>query len=362
MRWGSIPGSSEAQNAPSLSSYGSGERPAARGEGPSRHDHCRMTAASAESGGIRAAGLKKSYGSVEAVRGIDLVIAPGETVALLGPNGAGKTTTFDMLLGLRRPDAGTVAVFGVPPAAAVRSGRVGAMLQTGALPDLLRVREVVSLVASYYPHPLPVDEVLTRTGIADLAERWTTKLSGGQAQRVRFAAALVGDPDLLLLDEPTAGIDVEGRHEFWQAMHAVAERGKTIVFATHYLEEADANADRIVLIARGGIVADGPATEIKAMAGSRTIRATLPGVDLAELRGLPGVLSAERHGDAITLSCSDTDAAIGALLRSFPSTRDVEVRGASLEEAFLELTLGDADGDDRDANGEAASPPGEESG
>jgi ABC-2 type transport system ATP-binding protein len=283
-------------------------------------------------------GLAKSYGPVRAVRGIDLVIAPGETVALLGPNGAGKTTTIDMMLGLTRPDEGTVSIFGVPPATAVRDGYVGAMLQTGSPLDHLRVREQVALMASYYPHPLPVDEMLRITGADEFAGQWTTKLSGGQAQRVRFAAALAGDPDLLLLDEPTAGIDVEGRRDFWQAMRAVTERGKTVVFATHYLEEADAYADRIVLVARGEVVADGPATEIKAQAGARSIRATLPGVDVEALSALPGVRSAQRHGDAVLLSCTDSDVALVALLAAFPGARDIEVTGGSLEEAFLELT------------------------
>jgi len=225
----------------------------------------------------------------------------------------------------------------------VKLGWVGGTLQDGSPPDQLRVRELVELEASYYPHPLGVDDVLRQTGIVEIAGRWASKLSGGQAQRVRFAAALVGDPDLLVLDEPTSGIDVGGRRQFWHAMRTVAERRKTILFATHYLEEADANADRIVLMARGGIVADGPATEIKAKVGSRSIRATLPDVDLDRLRALPGVLSAERHGEAITLSCSDTDAALGALLSSIPGTRDVEVRGASLEEAFLQLTVDEGD-------------------
>jgi ABC-2 type transport system ATP-binding protein len=212
------------------------------------------------------------------------------------------------------------------------------MLQTGSPLEHLKVGELVALMASYYPHPLPVDDVLRLTGAARFADQLTTKLSGGQAQRVRFAAALVGDPDLLVLDEPTAGIDVEGRREFWQAMRAVAGRGKTVLFATHYLEEADAYADRVVLIARGRIIADGPATEIKARAGSRTIRATLPGAGVAALRALPGVVSADRHGDAVLLSCSDSDAALRGLLLSFPGARDIEVRGGSLEEAFLELT------------------------
>jgi len=297
-----------------------------------------MSAATDTGLGVRLSGLAKSYGPVRAVRGVDLVIAPGETVALLGPNGAGKTTTIDMMVGLTRPDEGRVSIFGVPPAAAVRDGYVGAMLQTGSPLDHLRVRELVALMASYYPHPLPVDDVLRITGADEFAGQWTTKLSGGQAQRVRFAAALVGDPDLLLLDEPTAGIDVEGRRDFWQAMRAVTERGKTVVFATHYLEEADAYADRIVLIARGEIVADGPATEIKAQAGARSIRATLPGVDVAALSALPGVRSAQRHGDAVLLSCANSDAALVALLAAFPGARDIEVTGGSLEEAFLELT------------------------
>ena len=283
-------------------------------------------------------GLAKSYGPVQAVRGIDLSIAPGETVALLGPNGAGKTTTIDMVLGLTRPDQGRVSVFGISPADAVRAGWTGGMLQTGSLPDHLRVRELVELIASYYPHPLSVRDVLDQTGVSDFANQWTTKLSGGQTQRARFAAALVGDPDLLVLDEPTASIDVEGRRDFWQAVRGVTSRGKTVVFATHYLEEADAYADRVVLMARGTVVADGPATEIKAKAVRRTVRATLAGVDVAVLKALPGVLDAERHGDAVVLSCSDADAALGSLLGTFHGVRDVEVRGGTLEDAFFELT------------------------
>jgi ABC-2 type transport system ATP-binding protein len=289
-------------------------------------------------GGIVLSQLSKSYGAVRAVRSLDLAIAPGETVALLGPNGAGKTTTIDMILGLTRPDHGTISVFGVPPAKAVQAGWVGGMLQTGSPLDHLRVRELIALTASYYPAPLGVDGVLRLTGADAFAGQWTTKLSGGQAQRVRFAAALVGDPDLLLLDEPTAGIDVEGRRDFWQSVRDIAGQGKTVVFATHYLEEADAYADRIVLIAKGQVVADGPATEIKAQAASRTIRGTLPDADTVALRALPGVLAAERHGATVILSCSDADAALRALLGTFPGIRDVEVHGGSLEEAFMELT------------------------
>ncbi len=302
-----------------------------------------MAAVGVDMAGVKAIDLTKSYGSVQAVSGIDFSIAPGETVALLGPNGAGKSTTIDMVLGLSRPDRGSVSVFGVPPASAVRAGWVGGMLQSGFPPDLLKVREFVTLMASYYPHPLRVEDVLRLTGAHEFAERWTKKLSGGQAQRARVAAAIVGNPDLLVLDEPTAGIDVEGRHEFWEVMRSFAAQGKTVIFATHYLEEADAFADRIVLIARGRIVADGPATEIKAKAGSRSVRATLPRVGVASLRTLPGVVAVERHGDAVVLSCSDADAALASLFANFPEVRDVEARGGTLEEAFLELT-GDDDG------------------
>ena len=293
-------------------------------------------------GGIVLSQLAKSYGNVHAVRSVDLEIAPGETVALLGPNGAGKTTTIDMMLGLARPDSGSVSLFGMPPARAVAAGVVGGMLQTGSLIEYLSVRELVTMVASVYPRPLAVDEALRLAGAAEFADRRTTKLSGGQVQRVRFAAALVANPDLLVLDEPTAALDVEGRREFWASMRAVAAQGKTVIFATHYLEEADAYADRIVLLARGRIVADGPATEIKAMAGGKTIRATLPGAEVARLAALPGVRGADRHGDAVVLSANDSDTALRAMLGQFPAARDIEVYGAGLEEAFLELT-GDED-------------------
>jgi ABC-2 type transport system ATP-binding protein len=180
--------------------------------------------------------------------------------------------------------------------------------------------------------------VLELTGIDDIADRRTQKLSGGQTQRVRFAIALVSDADLLVLDEPTVALDVEARHAFWTAMRNVASQGKTIVFATHYLEEADAYADRIVLMANGLIVADGPATEIKARVGLRTIRATLPDIDLVELRGLPSVGSVERRGEAVVVTSADSDTALRAILHAYPQARDIEVRGAGLEEAFLELT------------------------
>lgn len=292
--------------------------------------------------GIRLDGLVKTFrtpnGPVEAVRGVDIAIAPGETVALLGPNGAGKSTTIDMLLGLAEPDAGTVSLFGGAPQDAIAAGRVGAMLQTGALLRDLTVRELIAMMAALYPRPLGVDEVLELCGLQATAEQRTEKLSGGQAQRVRFACALVADPDLLVLDEPTVAMDVEGRHAFWATMREFAARGTTIVFATHYLEEADDFADRAVLMAHGRVVADGPTTEIKARVGARTIRATLPEAPDAALLALPGVATVDRRGAAITLRCTDSDAAIRALLTRFPAARDLEISGAGLEEAFLELT------------------------
>jgi ABC-2 type transport system ATP-binding protein len=275
---------------------------------------------------------------VHAVRGIDISITAGETVALLGPNGAGKSTTIDMLLGLTTPDSGSVSLFGRAPDAAIMDGAIGAMLQTGALIRDLSVQELLAMMASLYPHPLPVADVIDMVGLGPIAARRTQKLSGGETQRVRFGVALVSDPDLLVLDEPTVAMDVESRHAFWETMRGFAARGKTIVFATHYLEEADANADRAVLMANGSIVADGPTTEIKAMVGVRTIRATLPGVELAGLERLPGVSSAERRGEAIVLHCGDSDAAIRALLQAYPGVRDIEIGGAGLEQAFLQLT------------------------
>jgi ABC-2 type transport system ATP-binding protein len=295
---------------------------------------------------IRLRGLVKSFhgpdGPIHAVRGVDVRIAAGETLALLGPNGAGKSTTIDMLLGLLEPDAGTVSVFGRSPREAVDQGAVGAMLQSGALIKDLSVRELVTMIASLYPAPLAVDEALALTGASEFANQRTDKLSGGQTQRVRSAVALVSDPELLVLDEPTSAMDVEGRRSFWGTMREFAARGKTILFATHYLEEADVYADRAVLIAHGRVVADGPTNEIKAMVGTRTIRATLPGVEPGALAKLPGVGGVERRGEAVTMSCADSDAAIRALLTEYPQARDIEIAAAGLEEAFLELTGDDA--------------------
>jgi ABC-2 type transport system ATP-binding protein len=216
------------------------------------------------------------------------------------------------------------------------------MPQTGELLRDLSVREVIQLIASLYPQPMAVEDVITLAGLTEVADRRTQKLSGGQTQRVRFAVSVVSDPEMLVLDEPTVAMDAQGRRDFWAAMRDFAARGRMVLFATHYLEEADANADRVVLMAAGQIVADGPPTEIKARVGTRTIRATLPEADLADLRELRGVTAAERHGGAVVLRCTDSDAAIRVLLERYPAARDIEITGAGLEEAFLELTAGEA--------------------
>lgn len=280
------------------------------------------------------------------MHGVDLRIEPGETVALLGPNGAGKSTTIDLLLGLASPDTGQVRVFGQSPTEAVAGGLICGMLQVGSLVPYLTVRELISSVASLYPNALPVETAIELTGIAAFADQRTNKLSGGQTQRARFAIALVSNSDLLVLDEPTVAMDVEGRHQFWTTMREVAASGKTVIFATHYLEEADSYADRIVLMASGSIVADGPTTEIKALVGLRTIRATLPAASEAELRALAGVVSVDRRGDAIVLGCEDSDRTIRELLHRYPDLRDIEIAGAGLEQAFRKLTGGGSESDD----------------
>ena len=293
--------------------------------------------------------LTKSYrgptGPIHAVRGIDVTISRGETVALLGPNGAGKSTTIDMLLGLSRPDGGSVTVFGRTPREAVDAGLVGGMLQTGALTEGLTGRELVTMMAGLYPEALAPEEAVQAAGAESFADQRTNKLSGGQVQRIRFAMALVANPELMVLDEPTVALDVEGRRDFWQRMRSYAAGGRTVLFATHYIEEADAYADRAILIAHGRIVADGPTTEIKARVGARTIRATLADVGLDELGAVPGVSQVERRGEAIVLRCADSDQAIRQLIERYPQLRDIEIAGAALEDAFMELT---SDADDEE--------------
>jgi len=286
---------------------------------------------------IDAAGLTKSFGEVRAVDGVDLMVAQGEIVAFLGPNGAGKTTTIDMLLGLARPDAGAISVFGRSPRTAIAQGFVSAVLQTGGLLKDLTVRETVQLTASLFADARPVDEVLDRAGIRDIGDRMVGKCSGGQQQRLRFAMALLSDPGLLILDEPTTGMDVEGRHEFWNAIRADAARGRTVLFATHYLEEADAYADRVVLMSHGRIVADGTTAHIKNLVSGRVVRATLPGADQVALAALPSVKDVEVQGDRVVIGTTDSDAVARHLLTE-TAARDVEISSQNLESVFLALT------------------------
>jgi ABC-2 type transport system ATP-binding protein len=283
-------------------------------------------------------GLRKHYGDVRAVDGVELVIAPGEVVALLGPNGAGKSTTVDMLLGLTRPDAGQASIFGQNPHDAVATGTVGAMLQEGSLLEDATVGETVAMIASLHRKPMPVAEALRRAGVEDLAGRRCTKLSGGQKQRVRFAVALVCDPHLLVLDEPTSAMDVGTRREFWRSMKEFTDAGRTVLFATHYLDEAEEFADRVVLMRAGRVIADGSVAEVRSAVSGRTLTAQVPGATDPALAALPGVRAVQLRGQRAELDCVDSDSAIRALLGGFPQAYDIEIKAVGLEEAFLALT------------------------
>ncbi|MET3983113.1 ABC transporter ATP-binding protein [Streptomyces sp. PvR034] len=283
--------------------------------------------------------VTKSYGAVRAVDGLSLELHPGETVALLGPNGAGKSSTLDLLLGLRPADTGSVTVFGGTPGQAIAAGRVGAMLQSGGLMEEVTVRELVTLGCALHPRAYPVEEVLTRAGITAIADRKVNKLSGGQEQRVRFALATAGANDLIVLDEPTTGMDVTARQSFWATMREQADQGRTVLFATHYLEEADAIADRVIVLHRGRILADGSAAEIKAKAGARKVS-----FDLTEpfeeerLRELPFLTRLDVHGSTVKLQSRDADATVHAVYGLGLYPRNLEVAGLGLEQAFIALT------------------------
>ena len=289
----------------------------------------------------------KNFGAVQAVNGVDLRIASGEIVAFLGPNGAGKTSTIDVILGLSRPSAGEVSVLGMAPHQAIARGLVSAVLQTGGLLKDFTVAETAQYTASLFTHSRPVAEVLDRAGITAIADRKVGKCSGGEQQRLRFAMALLSDPELLILDEPTTGMDVEGRRSFWSAIRQDTDRGRTVLFATHYLEEADAYADRIVLVRHGKIVADGTASQIKARAAGRTVRATLPGADKAALADLPGFEHVEVNGDTVLVHTGNSDAVARFLLNS-TAAKDLEIIARGLEDAFIALTSDDAPADQQE--------------
>ncbi|MGV9307353.1 MULTISPECIES: ABC transporter ATP-binding protein [unclassified Nonomuraea] len=283
--------------------------------------------------------VSKAYGDVRAVEELSLTIGQGTTVALLGPNGAGKSTTIGMLLGLLRPTSGTIGILGRTPDAAVAAGELGAMLQDGALIPELTVRELVDLVRRLYPDPMGLEETLELADLTDLAKRRADRLSGGQTQRVRFALAIAGAPRVLLLDEPTAAMDVESRLRFWAGMRDYAAGGRTVLFATHYLEEADEHADRVVVVARGRVVADGTAAQIKAAVGGQSVRFSIGAQPAAGLAALPGVTAVEIAYGTATLRTTDADATVAALYRGTTlDVRDLRLDGADLEDAFLALT------------------------
>jgi ABC-2 type transport system ATP-binding protein len=294
--------------------------------------------AAIEIDGLRKTFHRPGHEPVRAVAGVDLTVDSGEIVALLGPNGAGKTTLLDMVLGLTTSSDGIATIFGAPPREAIAAGRVSAVLQSGGLLRDLSIRETVQMVASTFPATAPIDEVIERAGLTAQSRRKVSKCSGGEQQRLRFALALLPDPDLLVLDEPTAGMDVSARRDFWSTMHAEAAEGRTVVFATHYLAEADAFADRIVVMAGGQVIADGTPAAIRAIAADRHVTATVddPASVVARLLSTAGVVHAQADGRSVSIRTTDSDD-IARLLLTEMNGRDLHIASADLEEAFVAL-------------------------
>lgn len=286
---------------------------------------------------VRMRGVSKQYGAVHAVNGLDLEIRRGETVALLGPNGAGKSTTINMLLGLLTPTRGTIQTFGVSPAEAIRTSKIGAMLQEGKLLPGIRVGEFLDFVRGLHPHTLSKGDLIEFAGLHGLERRRIDRLSGGQTQRVRFAMAIAGDPALLVLDEPTAAMDVETRREFWERMRVYAAQGHTVLFATHYLEEAETFASRLIVFARGHVIVDGTMREIERRFGQPSVSFTRPDPGVTGFERLPGVQRHETRGERVTLYTSDIDATVRALATSAIPWKDIDVRTVNLEETFVSL-------------------------
>ncbi len=288
-------------------------------------------------------GVTRRFGATTALDDVTFEIPIGATVALLGPNGAGKSTAINVMLGMLRASGGQARTLGLEPRAAVQAGRVGAMLQGGGLPIGCTVGELVDFTRNLYPQPLPLEAALRASRLTELAGRRVEGLSGGETQRLRFALAIAGDPDLVFLDEPTVAMDVETRHVFWADMRRYAAEGRTILFATHYLEEEDRVADRVVVLDHGRVVADGTPGSIKAAVSGRTVRFTLPDADRSALAGLPGVSGCELRGDSVTLTSSDADTTVAALYAARMPLRDLEVTGANLESAFLAIAGSERD-------------------
>ena len=282
-------------------------------------------------------GVSKNYGAVRALRGVDFGVRAGEVVALLGPNGAGKTTAVKLLLGLLQPNVGRVRVFGGDPVNPETRMRTGAMLQVGRVPETLRVREHIDLFSAYYQRRLPVEEVLAAAGLEKLSGRKFGELSGGQKQRVLFALAICGDPDLIFLDEPTVGLDVEARRLLWDKIRKMVDRGKTVLLTTHYLQEADALADRVAVINQGEIIAQGTPSEIKAKTSGKKIRC-ITSLDLQVLRQIPGVREVNTDREAVEIHAGEAEPVLRELLARDSKLSGLEVTSAGLEEAFLALT------------------------
>ncbi len=286
-------------------------------------------------------GVTHRYGPRIALDHLDLEVPQGEVLALLGPNGAGKSTTISALLGLIRPQEGRVEVLGSDPRQSVADGRVGAMLQSGSgigLPPGVRVEEALGLVRRLYPHPAPRDQIIERADIGSLLRRRTDRLSGGQAQRVRFAIAIAGDPEVAFLDEPTSAMDVESRQGFWRMMRDFGNEGRTVLFATHHLAEADEIADRVIVLNHGKVVADGPGATLKAAVATRRLRFVTDRPDRTGLAELEGVTEVEVCGTGVSIDSLDADATIRDLVGRGMPFRDLEVTGAGLEQAFVALT------------------------
>jgi ABC-2 type transport system ATP-binding protein len=282
-------------------------------------------------------GVNMNYGSVRALRGVDFRVHAGEVVALLGPNGAGKTTAVKLLLGLLQPNSGRARVFGGDPTNPENRMRTGAMLQVGRVPETLRVREHIDLFSTYYPKPMALAEVLAAAGLEKLSERKFGDLSGGQRQRVLFALAICGDPDVVFLDEPTVGLDVEARRMLWDEIRRMVTRGKTVLLTTHYLQEADALADRVAVINKGEIIAQGTPAQIKAKTAGKRIRC-ITSLSLNALRQIPGVTEVKEDREAVEIHAIEAESIVRELLMRDAGLSGLEVSSAGLEEAFLELT------------------------
>ncbi|MGN7726780.1 ABC transporter ATP-binding protein [Luteimonas sp. 22616] len=282
-------------------------------------------------------GVRKQYGKVVALDGVDLAIAPGQVLALLGANGAGKTTAIALLLGLVRPDAGQALLFGQSPQQLAARRNIGVMLQSAGIADNSKVRELLELTRSYYPRPRSVEDCVSLAGLDGLLGRQYGKLSGGQQRRVQFALALCGNPRLLFLDEPTTGLDIEARQALWRAIGALSAQGCAVLLTTHYLEEAEALADRVVVLARGRVVAAGSMDEVRRHVAQRRIRC-LSALDTARIAAWPQVRDARRVDARIEIVTDAAETVVRRLLAEDAALSELEVQRAGLAEAFIELT------------------------